>query len=169
MPSKTVNRGHESGLGRKSPGWTRWALPPGFIVSLHEAGKQIASVWIHTCVKKKKKMPNRFWFLSFLWRTWQILHAAMMFCLLAVVFTIRQSFGPCYFNEVGLWLWQKSCASPPCWFWRMKAPNCNMTRGSVVLRWSWRCTCRVRRWSDQGGTGLSTQRRGMQDLMGKLF
>ena len=27
MPSKTVNRGHESGLGRKSPGWTQSSLP----------------------------------------------------------------------------------------------------------------------------------------------
>lgn len=31
----------------------------------------------------------------------------------------------------------RSCARSPCWFWRMKAPNCNMTRGSDFLRWSW--------------------------------
>ena len=67
--------------------WLGGALPPGLIVSLREAGKQIASVWMHARVKKKCKT------CSACWR--------------AVVFTIWQSFGPCYFNKVGLWLLQK--------------------------------------------------------------
>lgn len=48
---------------------------------------------------------------------------------------------------------QKSCVG---WFWRQKVPSCNLSRGSVDLRWSWRCVWSVEQWwLDRGGLGVS--------------
>lgn len=84
----------------------------------------------------------------FSWTVWQMFHTVMMF---STFFLICQSF--VIYLMAALWLREKSCASFLCWFWSIEAANCNMTRGRVVLRWSWGCMSRVRWWSDQGGLG----------------
>lgn len=125
--------------------WWGGTLLPGFIVSLQQE-KQIASVLMHTLMKEKKEGKQ----VGFFPAPENKKHSSNWLCCStnweALVFTVQ-----CGFDE------KNCCASSRCWLWRCKAPNCNSTRGSAVLRWTWKVREQGEAAAQTGYAGLKRE------------